>query len=127
MPEIKLWKAFRHKREIMLKQVILFLLIIFSSTSQAKIYQYEDENGNAVFTNKPPQHTGLADKELKRKNAENQKIICANLTEQLVNKKHQRSKVTTDINREFYLDSQIRVIIEDIAKSCDAVNLNAAI
>jgi hypothetical protein len=86
-----------------------------------------DENGSTVFTHKPPQHTGLADQELKRRSTEKQKIMCADLAVNLVNKKYQRSKVTNDINREFYLDSQIRLIIEDIADSCDAASSNPAL
>ena len=103
-----------------MKKIILSLLIVFSPISQAEIYQYVDENGRTVFTNNPPQHTGLKDKELREKDAENQRVLCADLAEELANKEYQRRKVTNDINREFYLDSQIRLIKEDIAQSCES-------
>lgn len=106
-----------------MKKIILFLLIIFSSISQAEIYQYVDEKGKTVFTNNPPQHTGLKDQEFRKKAAENQKIRCADLAEQLAYKKYQRSKVAGDTNREFYLDSQARLIKDEIAESCESLAL----
>lgn len=104
-----------------MKRILLLLAISLPSAAETIIYQYLDENGRHVFTDRPPQSTGLVDRQIRKDNAARKALLCSDLADLLANKRLERSKLKNNVSREFYLDSQIRLITDEIAASCENV------
>lgn len=102
-----------------MKVYLSVLLLLLCSLSHAEIYMYVDESGKKIFTDQPPKSTSLADKKLREQEAKQHSIACTGLREELEIKRRHRSESEGNTSREFYYDSQIRTLKEQIATSCE--------